>query len=346
MVWKEQLHVLDQNRIFRLLAKGPRLESYLVQLKKADKLDFASWGGFAQNFAGRRLPFEHASSVPVFEKMPAQNLFIPTFASLSTGPYLPATAIKGALRTGSVFDRWSNSKTPDATIREIAERSTEGRLPRNTAVKAEEAVLGSGGKDLMRRVGAGDSNVATYSGMKVYLSRTSTLIPRGEGKYELGWKSTRGTSDARRIDDSTPLFLEMASPGVTFDGIWQEQSERDRDRVFQSANRFAAMQLAKHKEYAQWTGLAPLAATIAGLEAKLQSLGNGACLLSLGWGGGLLSKVAAADTPESNYRTILKQVALYQKAISTGLPFPKTRRIIFEGGKAAHVPGWVLLELQ
>ena len=59
MVWKDHVNVLDQWRIFRLLAKGPRLESYLTQLKKADKLDFASWGGFAQNYAGRRIPFEH-----------------------------------------------------------------------------------------------------------------------------------------------------------------------------------------------------------------------------------------------------------------------------------------------
>ena len=58
MVWKDHVNVLDQWRIFRLLAKGPRLEGYLSQLKKAEKLDFASWGGFAQNYAGRRIPFE------------------------------------------------------------------------------------------------------------------------------------------------------------------------------------------------------------------------------------------------------------------------------------------------
>jgi hypothetical protein len=41
------------------------LEGYLAQLKRADKLDFASWGGFAQNFAGRRIPFENADSAPI-----------------------------------------------------------------------------------------------------------------------------------------------------------------------------------------------------------------------------------------------------------------------------------------
>ena len=30
MVWKDQVNVLDQQRIFRLLARGPRLEGYLA----------------------------------------------------------------------------------------------------------------------------------------------------------------------------------------------------------------------------------------------------------------------------------------------------------------------------
>lgn len=34
MVWKDQVNILDQTRIFRLLSKGPRLEGYLSQLKK------------------------------------------------------------------------------------------------------------------------------------------------------------------------------------------------------------------------------------------------------------------------------------------------------------------------
>ena len=95
MVWKDHVNVLDQRRIFRLLAKGPRLDGYLLQLKKADKLDFASWGGFAQNFAGRRIPFEHTSAIPYWERAHAENLFIPTFAcspakTITTAPKPPS----------------------------------------------------------------------------------------------------------------------------------------------------------------------------------------------------------------------------------------------------------------
>lgn len=347
MVWKEHVNVLDQRRIFRLLAKGPRLEGYLAQLKKADKLDFASWGGFAQNFAGRRIPFEHGSAVPVWERSPAQNLFIPTFAASIQGPYLPATAIKGALRTGVVFDRWT-----DATMRDLANRLTseenEGRrLPRNPASKAEDAVLGGAGKSIMRRVTAGDSTAANYNGMKIYLLRTSTLISKGEAKYELGWKSLRGTADARRIEEATPTFAEMAVPGTAFEGDWGEASDRDRAKLFQSANKYAASQLVRHKEYAQWTGLAPMTATIDGLESRLSEISSkpNACLLAIGWGGGILSKVSVADTTDSAYSSIAKRVSFYQRALQTGLPFPKTRRVVFQGGKAAQLPGWVMLEV-
>src|SRR5947209_10875725 len=103
MVWKDQVNVLDQTRIFRLLARGPRLEGYLTQLRRATKLDFASWGGFAQNFSLRRVPFENAEAAALWNNAPSESLFIPTFTSDYRGPYVPASALKGALRTGLVF---------------------------------------------------------------------------------------------------------------------------------------------------------------------------------------------------------------------------------------------------
>src|SRR5688572_772500 len=123
MVWKDQVNVLDQPRIFRLLSKGPRLEGYLGQLRKADKLDFASWGGFAQNYAERRIPFEHASMTSHWNETRTEHLFIPTFAAGPSGPYLPASAIKGGLRTVLAPSRWH-----EGVVREIGNRM-EGDRP-------------------------------------------------------------------------------------------------------------------------------------------------------------------------------------------------------------------------
>jgi CRISPR-associated protein Csm5 len=342
MVWKDHINVLDQNRIFRLLSKGPRLEPYLAQLKKADRLSFTAWGGFAQNFADRRVAFEHASSVPAWEATPAQGLFIPTFAALHKGAYLPSTAIKGALRTAAVFDRWSTS-----TLRDLQQRTeAEGRLARYATLKAEEAVIGSAGKSLMRSISAADSGPVAYSNMRIYLIRSATLIPKGDA-YELGWKSPRGTSDGRRIEEAIPTFAEMAAPGTRFDGLWKETSERDRVRVFHAANRFALAQIAAHKQYAQWTALAPLTATLTKLETEIRALPKEAtsCVVNIGWGGGLLSKVAA-DTGDASYRGLLKGISLCERALRTGQPFPKTRRIIFQQGKAAQLAGFVRIDVE
>jgi len=342
MVWKEHVNVLDQRRIFRLLAKGPRLDGYLAQLKKADKLDFASWGGFAQNFAGRRIPFEHSSAIPYWERARAENLFIPTFAVSPAGPYVPGTAIKGALRTGAVFDRWS-----EGTLRDVAARMSEDRAPRNPAAKAEDAVLGGPGSSRMKRVSAADSGAITHSNMRVYLLRVATLIARGADKYELGWKSPGRTVDGRRVEDSTPIFAEMASPGTTFEGAWQERSGSDRTRLFQASNRYAAGLISRHKEYATWCGLTRLGATLGELEERLEVIGRrpDACVLSIGWGAGLLGKSAYLNTQDDSYRKILRQMPVFQRAIQTGLPFPKTRRIVFHGNQPASLPGWIMIEV-
>ena len=120
----------------------------------------------------------------------------------------------------------------------------EDRAPRNPAAKAEDAVLGGHAGNRMRRVGTPASDPVTYTGMKIYLLRTSTMVARGGGNFELGWKSPRGTADARRIDDSTPVFAEMAAPGMVFEGLWKENTVQDRQKLFQASNSFAASQIA------------------------------------------------------------------------------------------------------
>ena len=359
MVWKDQVNVLNQQRIFRLLAKGPRLDGYLSQLRKADKLDFASWGGFAQNFAGRRIPFEHSSSSGIWERARGESLFIPTFHSGHAGPFLPGSALKGALRTGLVFAR-----TTPGSIKEIASRVDGERSARDAGAEAESHGVGEGGASRARAFAVSDSTPIAASNFQVYLLRVAALVSKGAGKFEVGWKQIqRGTVDTRRIEDSTPVFAEMAIPGTTFEGHWNEKAmfqDRQildmlrwreapgRPRVMTAANDYAAKQLELHRQYAETAALPKLAATIAALEVKLAQIreDSSGCLLSLGWGGGLLSKSAVLDTTNEDYRKILKHVSLYSRAISTGRPFPKTRRIVFLGNEPASLPGWTLLEIQ
>ncbi len=334
MVWKDHVNVLDQQRIFKLLAKGPRLEGYLQQLKRADKLDFASWGGFAQNYADRRVPFESASSSAYWDRAQNESLFIPTFSAGPSGPYLPGAAIKGALRTGVIF-----ASAHQNALTQVVSRINEARLPRRPAELIERA-------DHMRSIAVSDSRTVSYENFRVYLLRTSTLNARGANSYTLGWKqSPRGAVDAAHVDDSTPTFAEMAAPGSMFEGEWIERKS-GRAQIFEAVNKHAEALLALHRQYAQWTGLKELGETVEKLAAIVhEARARGGAILAMGWGGGLLTKTAFLDTTNPEYRQILQAVALYNRAASSSFPFPKTRRIVFEANLPSSLPGWAVLEV-
>lgn len=356
MVWKDHVNVLDQKRIFRLLSKGPRLDGYLSQLKKADKLDFGSWGGFAQNFAGRRIPFEHPSSTAYWERARAENLFIPTFAAGLNGPYLPASALKGAIRTAVI-----SGLTSEKQLKNTAERaSSESKVSKQTSLAIEDSVLGASGASAMKLIAASDSKAVPDSAFKVYLLRVSTLESRS-GKYEVAWKQApRGS--AKRPEEGTPLFCEMALPGTVFEGEWRTneflaqpeiaKALRTRERpdpaaLWTAVNLHTERLLAIQSQYSDWAGLPILKATVTELQRRLTEVReyNRGCLLPLGWGGGYLTKSAFSDTRDDNFRQILKQVPFYNRAIQSGLPFPKTRKIVFMNNQPAALPGFVHLEI-
>lgn len=356
MVWRDQINVLDQPRIFKLLSKGPRLEGYLTQLQRATKLDFASWGGFAQNYADRRIPFEDTAYAPYWERAQAESLSIPTFATAIDGPFLPGTAIKGALRTAYVFAHMKPS-----AMKEVAAKVTGDRPSRHPAEHLESQAAGSGGSDRMRVISVADSGVRSRDTFRVYMLRLATLTARGPQQYALGWKqSGRGAAEGRKPEDGTPSFAEMADPGTAFEGTWREndflnreevrQSLRwsapvTRERLFDAANRYAEKQLQLHAQYAAWTGLTGLAESIAALQSKLEAARNeGRCLLAIGWGAGFLSKSAAIGAEGAV--EVLGALPYYERAIKSGLPFPKTRRIIFLKNKPATLPGWVELQVE
>jgi CRISPR-associated protein Csm5 len=355
MVWRDQINVLDQPHIFKLLARGSRLEGYLTQLHRATKLDFASWGGFAQNYADRRIPFEDATSTTYWDRAPIESLSIPTFASTDEGPFLPGAAIKGALRNGFVF---ANLKS--GIVRELAGKLTGERPVRRPAEEIERQTVGSGGSDRMRVISVADSAHGSHETFRVYMLRLSTLIAKGPQQYAPGWKqSGRGAADGKRPEDGTPTFAEMATPGTAFEGNWRENAFlngeevrqvlrwRDpvtRERLFEAANLYAEKQLQLHAQYAAWTGLEGLAASISDLQQKLTTARNeGRCLLAIGWGAGFLSKSSAIGADDEDYRKVLGTMPYYERAIKSGLPFPKTRRIVFLKNKPATLPGWVEL---
>jgi CRISPR-associated protein Csm5 len=356
MVWRDQVNVLDQRRIFKLLSRGPRLDSYLTQIRKAEKLDFASWGGFAQNFAGRRIPFDDASSSAVWERARPDQLFIPTFACREGGIFIPGSVLKGALRWGLIADRAGESNFKD-----LDGRMKSDRPPRHPGEALEASILGAPGLSRTRTLLMADSSAVPHGATRVYLLRTATVVQKG-AKRELGWQlSTRGAADGRRPEDSAPLFAEMCAPGTVFEGEWNDRvglrnpevlralrwkEASGAKRFAQSANKAAERLLATQAAWAESVGLAGVAASIAGLQQTLAGMNSSgsSCLLCLGWGTGLLAKSADPDMTSETLRELLKDGSPYAAALRSGLPFPKTRKVVFGANQPAALPGWMRLD--
>ncbi len=359
MVWKDQVNVLDQKKIFRLLAKSPRLDSYLTQIRRAEKLDFNSWGGYAQNYALRRIPLESPSLARVFEHAPPENLFLPTFATAPGGGiYIPATAVKGVLRTALLADRLS-----PAHWNQLAEKlEAVERPPRTPAEILESASLGASGQQRTRSLLVSDSSPRHAGGVtRIYLTRTATLVERN-GRTELGWKTApRGTLDGRRAADATPVLAEMAIPGTTFEGVVSEpalfrhpstlRSLNWKDspgpaRYAAAANALAARILAVHRRWAEQAALPAVIRSLEVLEQRrneLASSGTG-CLVCLGWGTGFAAKVVEPDASEALANRVLRALPITSGPLRTGLPFPKTRRVLFASDQPAALPGWAALQ--
>ncbi len=348
MVWRDQVNVLDQERIFRLLSRGPRLDSYLLQIKKADKLDFTNWGGFAQNYAGRRIAFEHPSCARQWERQHADDCHIPCFSTSPHGPYLPGSALRGALRTAVVAAR-----IDDKTLSFVKESMGGERPSRRPAEAAEHRALSrdsrAGYGDQFKALPISDSATVDRSFLKVFMLRVAALTGAPGGKPGLGWKY-----------GSSSTFAEMAMPGTVFEGRIVERAfygEAEtmkglhwRDtvgvrQVAEAANAYAAIALDNHARYAAAAGLEEVAASVAGLQGRLAEIRESgeACLVALGWGTGLLGKTAWPKVEDEAYREVLRTQAYYSRAIRTGLPFPKTRRIVFLNDRPAALPGWVLV---
>jgi CRISPR-associated protein Csm5 len=266
--------------------------------------------------------------------------------------------VKGALRTGLVSAHWN-----EGVLKDVAARMQPDKPSQRPAGAGEDRAVGPGGTSRLKFLSTGDSSPVALASFKVYLLRVATLQPKGPGRFELAWKqSPRGAVDGRHPEESTPIFAEMAAPGTVFEGAWREngfysqpdivrdagwRAPVDRTALFQAANEYAGRLLALHRQYAQWTGLILLLKHLEELEAKLTAArsSGSACLLNLGWGGGLYGKAAWLDTTSESYRSILRQLPFYSRAIDSGLPFPKTRRIVFLNNQPATLPGWTMLEV-
>jgi CRISPR-associated protein Csm5 len=221
MVWKDHVNVLDQWRIFRLLAKGPAPGRLSGAAQDGRQARFRLLGRLR---AELRRPPHSVRKRRLFGLLESRRRREPAHSHLCRGRFRPVPARR----------RHQRSVAHRHAVRQLARRHAAGsgrkrvkgeRPPRHPAESVEEQALGPSGSNRMRFVARAIRVRSPTTQFKVYLLRTSTLQPRGAGFCVLGWKqSPRGAVDGARPDDSTPAFAEMAAPGTTFEGRWDEKN--------------------------------------------------------------------------------------------------------------------------
>jgi len=315
MVWQNEVRVLDQDRIFKLLARNPRLESYLEQLRKADRLEWSQWGGYAQSYAAARIPFASAGLASVWEKARTEDLHIPRFAHGGGRRILPGSAIKGAFRTA-----WLGGAIDPAKARDLWTECATAGVRWKTLAALDEAA----GKRALDGLAFTDARTGADS-FRVY--QTRVLVLRNDAKSGPSeWKSGQ-------------QFAEMARSGAVFEGrgaLPEGVSEAVRVQTRRWIGENAA--------FAKLAGLKPLIETVEKLREEEAKLADDSCLIPIGWGAGFRSKTLAPDTSTPEARMALTGMPGIRKSVVAGLPFPKTRRIALDGGGGAALCGWVRLD--
>ena len=315
MVWQNEVRVLDQERIFKLLARSPRLESYLDNLRKADKLEWSQWGGYAQSYSSARIPFASGGLAAIWDKAKTEDLHIPRFAHGGGRRLLPGSAIKGAFRTawlGGAID-------PEKARRLWSDCAAEGLRWKTLA-----ALDAAAGRKALDGLAFSDARTPADS-FRVY--QTRVLVLRTESKSgPAEWKPGQ-------------QFAEMARPGAVFEGRGELPGGVTEALRLQT-RRWIESQTA----FAKQAALKPLLETVEKLREEEARLCGEACLLPIGWGAGFGSKTVSPDISTPEARMTLSGMPGIRKSVVPGLPFPKTRRIALDGGGGAAICGWAKLD--
>jgi CRISPR type III-A-associated RAMP protein Csm5 len=186
-----------------------------------------------------------------------------------------------------------------------------------------------------------------------YTLRGTRLVEKREqdGDYKafVEWLTPDTTLRlALRLDDF--LFTEAANRELRFRGARAQAVQQ----LAHTCNAYARTIIMAEREFYATYGPDSLRDLYTDLEATLSALPDGAFLLNIGWGGGwevktigeLLRKALGADGFRQLRQRYRLGMAPRTGQITPNAPFPKTRRIAYEGGAACWALGWVKVEPQ
>ena len=213
----------------------------------------------------------------------------------------------------------------------------------------ERAVLGRNpSHDLMRAVQVGDSQPVAIDNLVVALVWTYTL--RGNRLVEKRESHGDYKSFVECFPPSTALRLNVRLDDFLLAGAakralgFRDAQEQAVRHLARTCNAHAQALAAAEKAFFSTYGPTALHEFYQELEATLSALPDGAFLLNVGWGGGWEVKTLGDLLRTALGREAFREVRQrYRLGRNPDAPFPKTRRLAYEGGAAQWPMGWVKL---
>lgn len=267
-------------------------------------------------------------------------------------PYVPGSSVKGAIRTALVFAALSQLPDPRRkALMEAVERHAQETKNRKREFADDPVMSEIMGKDphhdLLRALRISDSTPAPPEALGV--GRVRVAVQERNGA--LSWLRAPGQHGADPAQ-AFPIDLELIRPSasgplsitveIDLDLLKKDPTASEpRLRLVQEwerhCNAFARHLAEREAAWGEQVGLDAYRAFYRRLLEEMQEDPQ-AIYLNIGWGGGWRSKTAAEALGPMNVQRLRRLFGL-----GRGDPFPKTRRVLFEGGKPTIPPGWIRL---
>ena len=287
------------------------------------------------------------------------NSAILEFSKEAMSFFIAGSSIKGAMRT-AVLQRVLEDSAKKATyekglkisLHEKKNKEKGRKIKRERfSLSSEESILGRPNNSIMRALQVSDSNFIPHSEIRIYLSRVMSCKEK-----EYRWKQLgRGGTNTSESRNATPIFFEALRPGAKLTGylklddfILKTETDsmlgiRDMipiEQIVQTCNRFSQRHLEREEIFFQSVGFQDLQKEIK--KIRTMKLDKNEFLLHVGWGAGYESKAIGNFLDDELFSEIKKEWRMGRK----GMPFPKTRKIVFEDDNAKTETGWIKMNLQ
>jgi|GEM_PF-4426772 len=260
-------------------------------------------------------------------------------------PYIPGSSIKGALRTALLAFAFGDKGRGRQVERQAVDAISQGRSRTFVFQAAERSIFGPNpNHDALRALKVWDSEPLSTDCLQVALVRVLNLVGTVEAPT-LRWRARQGGS-AASLRDAMTIAVEVLKPGteaVCEAGIddWL-LARRDAslgpgaaglERLKEALLRRGEAIIRAERRFFQEYDRPQAEASLAGVE---EALSAGRPCLPMGWGSGWRAKSVGEMLPQALART--REAYKMGRA---GMPFPKTRKVVTEGGVAKAPLGWV-----